>query len=104
MGVPINPAHYIGLSTLELGNVDHDECDMVMNSDKSKSISSSTVLAVILHPEYEYVDPELDALLLQRFSSLKVLALRITQRVIKRIVRQQTEDLERHKKKMTLNS
>ena len=68
MGVPINPANYIGLSTLELGNVEptnHDKLDLAKNSDKSTSASGCTVLGEVLASEYEYIEPDLDALLLQ---------------------------------------
>ena len=68
MRVPINPAHYIWLSTLEMGNVkptNHNKLDLAMNSDKSMSASSCTVLAEILASKYKYIDPDLDALLFQ---------------------------------------
>ena len=78
MGVPINPAHYNGLCTLELGDVkstNHDKFDLIMNSDKSRSTLSCTVLTKLLASEYEYIDPDLDSLLLQashQFESTKV--------------------------------
>lgn len=77
-----------------------------MNSDKSRSISSSTVLTEVVAPEYESVNPEVDALLLQASQQFEstVLALRITRRVIKRITGQQTADLDHYKEKVTLNS
>ena len=68
MGVPSNPAHYIGLPTLELGNVkpsNYDKLDLAMNSDKSTSASSCTVLAEVLASEYEYINPDFNAVLLQ---------------------------------------
>ena len=63
MGVPINPANYIRLSTLELGNVEptnHDKLDLAKNSDKSTSASSCTVLGEVLASEYEYIDEYID--------------------------------------------
>ena len=68
MRVPVNPAHYIWLSTLELGNVkptNLDKLDLAMNSDKSMSALSCTVLAEVLASKYKHISPDLDALLLQ---------------------------------------
>ena len=56
MGVPINPAHYNGPCTLELGDVkstNHNKFDLIMNSDKSRSTLSCTVLAKVLASKYE---------------------------------------------------
>ena len=68
MRVPINPAHYIWLSILEMGNVkptNHNKLDLAMNNDKSMSVLSCTVLAEMLASKYKYINPDLDALLLQ---------------------------------------
>ena len=46
-----------------------------MNSDKSRSTLNCTALAEVLASEYEYIDPDLDSLLLQasqQFESTKV--------------------------------
>ena len=68
MGMPIKPVHYIELSVLELGNVEstnHDQFDKVLNSDKSRFVPSCTVLGEVLASEYEHIDPDVDAVLLQ---------------------------------------
>ena len=133
MRVPINPAHYIWLSTLEMGNVkpiNYDKLDLAMNSDKSMSASSCTVLAEVLASEYKYINPDLDALLLQAtqlFESattennskseyidpnLDGLLLQVSQqfesttiqRAINRIVVLQTVNLDSQKEKEILNS
>ena len=74
MGVPINPAHYNGLCTLELGDVkssNHDKFDLIMNRNKSRSTLSSTLLAEVLASEYEYINLGLDSLLLQASQQLE---------------------------------
>ena len=80
MGVPINPAHYNGLCTLELGDVKstyHDKFDSIMNSDKSRFSLSCTVLAEVLASEYKYIDPDLDSLLLQASQQLESTNLKV---------------------------
>ena len=83
MGVPNNPVQYIGLSTLELDNVEptnHDKLDLAMDSDKSVSVLSCTVLTKVLPSEYKYIDPDLSTLLLQASQQWKTLPLKIVQK------------------------
>ena len=74
MGVPINQAHYTGLSTLELDGerdsmksaiCDESEAFLQLCEVKNPVMSSDKSSSMLLASVYDYVDPELDALLLE---------------------------------------